>query len=133
MNLFAGNLGEGNDKANAPSGNPFDEPIFSNFANFDDAFAGATPVTESDPGFDANFSAAAPETNSDPFSSSAPSSTTNGAIDDIFGGPGDHADLLIDEPPVKDTGEEVAEAVVDPVESPEADATANDGEDNIPS
>lgn len=95
MNLFAGNFGDSPDKAGEGQADaPFDEAVWSNFANFDDAFAGAS---SGDAGFTADFGAAdiaSASDNNDPFPAPSPSAAD---MDDIFGGiPATHAILLDD-------------------------------------
>ena len=100
MNLFAGNFGE-DEKPTATEtscGSPFDDNVWSNFANFDDAFAGAPAQNSEAVAFTADFGAAeianAPS-DEDPFTSS--STGTSDEMNDIFGAPAPHA-ILLDEP-----------------------------------
>jgi hypothetical protein len=92
MDLFAGNF-EAFDDGSQLSGQ---DGTWSNFANFDDAFAGQEGVNapSSDPGEDQPLT----QTRSSP---------PNGDFDEIFGGPKDHAILLedSDNPKIKDMGD----------------------------
>ena len=96
MNLFAGNLpADEEEKPNEAS--PFEENTWSNFANFDDAFAGASSAdtgTGFTLDFDAAFASNSPDSEN-PFPA-PPTGPANGDVDDIFGGPTPHAILLDD-------------------------------------
>lgn len=102
MNLFAGNMDRGSDQ---PEASPLDDTTWSNFANFDDAFAsesdeGRFPSSQTvflpaDPSFSADFGAAEIQkpSDEDPIPS-PPSGPATEAIDEIFGAPKTHAILL---------------------------------------
>jgi hypothetical protein len=89
MNLFAGNLPPGTEENPAQAESPFDDNVWSNFANFD-AFDNAD-------GFAADFgSADINDPTSDPFP------PLSSGVDDIFGGPATHA-ILLDDPAEPDS------------------------------
>lgn len=108
MNLFPGNFSP--DEAKSSEAN-FDEGVWSNFANFDDAFAGASAEGQqaTDTGFTADFEHAdvgeAPPPTTDPF----PPGPDTADIDDIFGKPTTHAILLDDTTDLDSNKKEEAE------------------------
>ncbi|CAB9511461.1 Protein phosphatase 6, regulatory subunit [Seminavis robusta] len=96
MNLFAGNLGGDGEGQPSQSESPFGDNAWSDFANFDDAFAGAAAAgNNADDGFTADFGSFDTD-NAPPANEPFPSTSNN--VDDIFGGgPTTHA-ILLDDP-----------------------------------